>query len=231
MVQNISHAVMAQRQKTVDELDDFPTPPWATRGLLEYVLHEFKLYEQTCLEPACNVGHMSKVLSETFKNVISSDIFDYGYGKVEDFLKIKNHQSRYDWVITNPPFNKAKEFIEKSLLITDIGVAILARTTFLESLNRYETIFKKNPPTYFAQFVERVPMVKGRLDKKASTATGYAWFVWIKNFKEKPQLMWIPPCRKLLEREEDYINPLSKKNKIKKRIISQPMLPMSDLHD
>jgi hypothetical protein len=226
MVQNISHAVMAQRQKTVDELDDFPTPPWATRALLGYVLREFKLNKQTCLEPACNVGYMSKVLSETFKIVTSSDIFDYGYGKVEDFLKRNENQSRFDWVITNPPFNKAKEFIEKSLLITDIGVAILARTTFLESINRYETLFKKNPPTYFAQFVERVPMVKGRLDKKASTATGYAWFVWVKSYSEKSQLIWIPPCRKLLEREEDYDNPLTKKN-----IVSQPLLPLSNLHD
>ena len=28
MVQNISHAVMAQRHETKDSLDDFPTPPW-----------------------------------------------------------------------------------------------------------------------------------------------------------------------------------------------------------
>ena len=111
MVQNISHAVMAQRQKSFDKLDDFPTPPWATRGLLKYVIGKYKLKNQTCLEPACNVGYMSKVLFENFKSVTSSDIFDYGYGNVEDFLEINKDQTRYDWVITNPPFNKAKEFI------------------------------------------------------------------------------------------------------------------------
>src|SRR6476620_5893339 len=35
--QNTSHAVMAQRYEAKDSLDDFPTPPWANRGLLDYV--------------------------------------------------------------------------------------------------------------------------------------------------------------------------------------------------
>jgi len=48
-------------------------------------------------------------------------------------------------------------------------------------------------------------MVKGRVDKKASTATGYAWLVWEKSrLGSGSELMWIPPCRKMLEREGDY---------------------------
>ena len=76
------------------------------------------------------------------------------------------------------------------------GVAILARTVFLESVGRYDRLFSKNPPSKFAQFVERVPMVKGRLDKSASTATGYSWFVWEKFSEDKTNLLWVPPCRK-----------------------------------
>ena len=57
-------------------------------------------------------------------------------------------------------------------------------------------------------------MVKGRLDKKASTATGYAWFVWKLKGKQEPKLIWIPPCRKTLEKDEDYDEPTYlKKNK------------------
>ena len=33
--QNTSHAVMAKRFEENDSLDDFPTPPWATRALFE----------------------------------------------------------------------------------------------------------------------------------------------------------------------------------------------------
>ena len=53
-------------------------------------------------------------------------------------------------------------------------------------------------------------MVKGRLDRKASTATGYAWFVWTKDRTEKCDVVWIPPCRKKLELESDYDNPISR---------------------
>ena len=58
------------------------------------------------------------------------------------------------------------------------------------------------------RFTERVPMVKGRLDKKASTATGYSWLVWEKDKPSAPRLMWVPPCRKSLERANDYDMPL-----------------------
>ena len=98
----------------------------------------------------------------------------------------------------------AEEFLNKANYIASTGIALLARTVFLESVGRYDRIFKNNPPAYFAQFSERVPMVKGRLDKKASTATGYAWFVWKLKVQQEPKLIWIPPCRKILERDEDY---------------------------
>jgi hypothetical protein len=75
---------------------------------------------------------------------------------------------------------------------------------FIESVGRYREIFEQTPPTRFAQFTERVPMVKGRLDAKASTATGYAWIIWDKGLKSPPRLMWVPPCRKKLERPADY---------------------------
>jgi hypothetical protein len=109
-----------------------------------------------------------------------------------------------DWVITNPPFRHGEEFVLKALNVARRGVAILARTVFLESIGRYERIFLEQPPTKFAQFSERVPMFRGRLDNKGSTATGYAWLVWEKSGTYAPRLMWVPPCRKVLERAEDY---------------------------
>lgn len=172
---------------------------------MEHVLRGPQLLSKlTCLEPACGAGHMAKVLREYFGEVGASDAFEYGYGEVSDFLTSPCAPNSFDWVITNPPFRLAEEFILKSLLIARRGVAILARTVFLESSGRYNAIFSRNPPTEFAQFVERVPMVKARLDPKATTATGYAWFVWDKDAGQDPRLLWIPPCRKRLERPGDY---------------------------
>jgi hypothetical protein len=204
-MQNTSHAVMAQRTEPLDSPDDFPTPPWATRALIEHVLEDkARLRQMTCLEPACGAGHMAKALAEYFRNVQSSDAYEYGYGDIRDFLTYPYESLSMDWVITNPPFRLAEEFVVRAMQIARHGVAILARSVFLESVGRYDGIFRRMPPTKFAQFVERVPMVRGRLDRKATTATSYAWLVWEKRTSGLPRLMWVPPCRKELARKSDY---------------------------
>jgi hypothetical protein len=204
-VQNTSHAVMAQRIEAADSPDDFPTPPWATRGLIEHVLENWAaLASMSCLEPACGAGHMAKVLREYFHEVECADAYPYGYGPIRDFLACPVEANSVDWMITNPPFRLAEEFVLQGLRVARRGVAVLVRTVFLESCGRYRSIFLDTPPSKFAQFVERVPMVRGRLDGKASTATGYAWLVWEKECAGPPRLMWVPPCRKQLERPGDY---------------------------
>jgi hypothetical protein len=196
---------MAQRIEPADSPDDFPTPPWATRGLIEHIIEDKRaLKGMSCLEPACGAGHMAKVLQEYFGAVQSADAYQYGYGELRDFLTEPHEPNSADWVITNPPFRLAEEFVLQAMRIARRGVAILARSVFLESVGRYHGIFRQLPPTKFAQFVERVPMVKGRLDRKATTATGYAWLVWEKGVGGLPRLMWVPPCRRELERGSDY---------------------------
>jgi hypothetical protein len=203
-MQNTSHAVMSQRVEPRDSLDYFPTPPWATRALIKHVVGQAGLQDLTCLEPACGGGHMSRVLEEYFAEVRSADAFDYGYAPIRDFLSYPYETNAVDWVITNPPFKLAEEFVRRSLEVARVGVAMLVRTVFLESVGRYNRLFLNNPPAVFAQFVERVPMVKGRLDQKATTATGYAWLVWNHGVNDGPKLAWIPPCRRKLERANDY---------------------------
>ena len=216
-MQNLSHAVMSQRTESLDSPDDFPTPPWATRALLECVLHDREgISDQSCLEPACGAGHMSDVLVAYFKTLESSDAYPYGFGTIRDFLEQPYEPNSYDWVITNPPFRLAEAFVCEALKVARVGVAILARTVFLESVGRYKGIFLNRPPSRFAQFVERVPMVKGRLDGKATTATGYAWFIWEHDFMGPSMLQWVPPCRRSLEKEDDYQNrPIDLDNQIR----------------
>ncbi|SLN44156.1 hypothetical protein PEL8287_02233 [Roseovarius litorisediminis] len=204
-MQNTSHAVMAQRVEEKNSLDDFPTPPWATRALIEHIIErETGTNNLTVLEPACGRGYMAQALAEYFGSVTALDVHDYGYGDVGDFLGSIYETDAFDWVITNPPFRLAEEFIQRAMPIARRGVAMLVRTVFIESVGRYQRLFEINPPTKLAQYSERVPMVKGRVDKKASTATGYAWVIWEKTLDVSPALIWVPPCRKSLERLEDY---------------------------
>jgi hypothetical protein len=131
-MQNVSHAVMAQRIEPQDGPDDFPTPPWATRGLIEHVLeNKTALSKMSCLEPACGAGHMAKVLKEYFGQVQCADAHLYGYGQRRDFLTYPYETNAVDWVITNPPFRLAEEFVLRALRVARHGVAILARTMFL----------------------------------------------------------------------------------------------------
>jgi hypothetical protein len=148
---------------------------------------------------------MSAPLAEYFARVTSSDIADYGYGAVRDFLD-SGPEETCDWVITNPPFRLAEDFVLKALPMARSGVALLVRTVFIESVGRLQRVFSRFPPSEVAQFAERVPMVRGRLDGKASTATGYAWVVWRKPLPGTTQLVWIPACRRRLEAPGDYDN-------------------------
>lgn len=196
-------AVFQQRTEPLDSLDDFPTPPWATRALLEYIKPD---WEFTCREPAANRGHMVNPLRERFHSVEASDVFDYGAGfPVRDYLK-SDLPSIVDWTITNPPFKLAEEFIFRAMLTSRKGVAVIVRTAFLESVGRYERLFKHAAPQVVLQFAERVVMHKGKLSETGSIATAYCWLVWDnrRSIQRRTRFEWIPPCRKRLEKESDY---------------------------
>jgi hypothetical protein len=150
---------------------------------------------------------MARPLGEYFSTVYASDIHDYGFGEVGDFLdpglgRTWSPPDRPAMIITNPPFNLAVEFAERALSIASMGVALLLRSVWIEGVERGR-FFDRHPVTYLAPFAERVPMVKGRLDRKASSATAYSWFVWIHGDRGE-RLRRIPPCRRDLDRDFDW---------------------------
>jgi hypothetical protein len=205
---NGAHAIMAFRKEPADSLDFFPTPPFATRALVERVFPELgikpaDLAKLAAGEHACGEGHMAEVLAEYFGHVIASDIHDYGYGKSGiDFLS-DTTTSDADWLITNPPFSdKSLKFALKAIELARVGVAVFVRLQWLETIDRYELLFRDHPPTLVAIFVERVPLHKDNWKPDERTATAYCWVVWVKGEQPRP-LFWIPPCRKLLTHPGD----------------------------
>ncbi|MFC4255402.1 methyltransferase [Altererythrobacter xixiisoli] len=209
MTGNLSTAVRQRRVEPHDSLDDFPTPPWATRALCEFLQNgppSDPLDQRTCREPAANRGHMVQPLSEYFQRVIASDVFDYGAGFDQQDYLFGPAPDAVDWTITNPPFKLAEQFIERAIATSKQGVAMIVRAAFLEGVGRHQRLYSENPPAYVLQFTERVVMHKGRLSPKGSTATAYAWLIWLTGPRAEwsTRLRWIAPCRKQLERSSDY---------------------------
>lgn len=211
-------------------LDYYPTPPWATEALLSHpvmTLRQAPLAEQTCLEPAAGGGHMVDALAKHFKSVAAADIADpegRGWGghdfldyqppikKLGDMAPIHTAgylRQRYNWAITNPPFNLAYEFVWR-MMATAKNVAVLARLQWLESKSRHEKLWSVKPPQLILVFSERVHMVAGRLanETDAGSVMAMAWYVWSSememdmrysdngegNGNTSTILEWIPPA-------------------------------------
>lgn len=204
---------MSRRHEPADSLDYFPTPPWATRAFCEHVLPVLWSCPDACqgsvLDPACGEGHMALVLDEYFDTTLAADIHDYGFGTVQDFLHPDQpeHLRKVDWIITNPPFNLAAEFVQTALQRARRGVAMLLRAQFAEGQERYRRLFSRRPPQLIAQYVERVPMHRSRWVVNGTTATAYQWFCWRKDPEHElvTRTIWIPPCRQMLTRPDDWL--------------------------
>lgn len=210
---------MASRVEAHDSLDYFPTPPFATRALCELLLSRDMGPLRSALDPAAGEGWMARPLAEYFDEVRAADVHDYGAGyPVVDFLFPGGPVGDVDWIITNPPFRMAQEFIAVARRRARMGVAMLVRLSFLEGQKRYHNLYVHDPPDIVAPFVERVLMLKGRVaqlggvdpltGRKTATATAYCWMVWFgppePDRSRATQISWIPPCRRQLERVEDY---------------------------
>lgn len=202
------------------KLDLFPTPPWGTRALFKHVFPALQLPSRirTAWEPAAGFGHMSDPLSEFCQSVLATDIYPYGphLDAVLDFRLADSSASLVDWVITNPPFDHSFEFLEAALKIARKGVAFLVRLAWLESQSRYHSLWTQTPPTVVAAFTERLPMCLGGWDPKLSTATAYAWYIWVRDGSGKwpvvqqhpffiPTFLIPPGCRESLTLETDFI--------------------------
>lgn len=197
---------MAQRAEPPDSLDDFPTPPWATRALLEFIGQDFELKKQVAWEPAANRGFMLRTLAEVFGTAYGSDIADYGDGHpIHDFLSDQYlpNAPEPDWIISNPPFRTAAKFAEIAIGLAP-NSALFCRLQWLEGAKRYRQLWEFMPPSYVLVFADRVPLVRGRYDPQVSSATAYAWFIWnIEHAYSNPILHWIPPgTRRRLENKE-----------------------------
>jgi hypothetical protein len=166
--------------------DFFPTPAWATYALIDNEKLEGDIWES-----ACGNGAMSNVLEHTGQRIISTDLFDRGFGEIgEDFLAPRRRAAN---IVTNPPYNAAEGFVRSGLSQSTKKFALLLRLAFLEGSNRANTIFAKAPPSRVWVFSERITFYPSGAIQKGSGTTAYAWFVWDKDAPGSTELKWFTP--------------------------------------
>jgi len=176
--------------------DFYATSPQSVKDFLEVA----NIRGDSFYEPCVGQGHIAEVLKDYFPKAshTGSDLIDRGYPntKVFDFLDESVEIDKVDWIVTNPPFKLAKQFIERSLKISNIGVAMFLKIQFLESVERKEWL-KNSPLKYVYVFSKRQASLNNGKEinpstgKKWANTMCYAFFVWEIGNKEEPRIRWI----------------------------------------
>jgi hypothetical protein len=175
-----------KRRADLDGPDFYPTPRWATAALMDN-----ERFIGSVWECACGNGAMSEVIADAGNPVISSDLFDRGFGEVgHDFITTRR---KHPNIITNPPFHSAESFVASGIRNAQHKFALLLRLAFLEGAHRADTIFHKHPPARVWVFSERITFYMKGAQTAGSGTTAYAWYVWDKNHVGPTELAWFKP--------------------------------------
>lgn len=169
--------------KKRNENDFYETP----RNCIIDILRREKIDDNSrILDPACGNCIFGDVIKSMpmikNPNILNVDIENSNADIVEDFLKPGFlEDQKFDVIITNPPYSKAEEFLEKSwrLLSGNGKVIFLLRTLFLEGLHRYE-LFKNIHLTRLYVYSNRLDLRNDR-----SKIISFSWFVFQRNCQDQ----------------------------------------------
>lgn len=171
------------------EKNDF----YSTDPIAIQLLHKHDLLDSNVpyWETACGNGNLSEELKRLGYNVVSSDLFDRGYGDTGvDFFKCNKVFEGN--TITNPPYTYINDWIQHSLKITSNKVYIFCRIQTIETITRYNKIYKNNPPSYICPFVKRVQCFRNNDIALHNSAVCYSWFIWDnKDSSKETKVKWL----------------------------------------
>jgi len=177
---------MSQRDSGYErkERDLYETPPWVTLALIPHINDRLRPGAKV-YEPAAGSGKMLRVLADVGYMMDADDI-----SEGRDFLECE--QKTFDAIITNPPYELAREFIERAIYLTaarDGLVAMLLRTDYDHATGRRH-LFGDCP--IFAKKVVLTKRIKWFEDSKGQPSFNHAWFVWDRKHSGPPALAYGP---------------------------------------
>ena len=150
----------------------YPTPSEVTEALLYFLGLDKKT---TIWEPACGNGKMVEVFQKNGHVVFASDLHEYGvFPAGVDFIKQNDHPA--DWIITNPPFHIADDFITHCLTWPK-PFALLLKSQFWHAKKRQE-MFTRRRPKFVLPLTWRPDFLFGA--KSGSPTMECCWTVWEK---------------------------------------------------
>lgn len=160
------------------EVDDYyPTPPEVTRALLR----DFNFGKRIILEPTGGDYRMAAEIEGAGYSVIASDINPRDPRVwARDFFEIRETPATA--LITNPPFNLAKRFVEHGMGVLKMEVmALLLKSTFWHASTRSK-LFEKHPPAVINALTWR-PDFKNQ----GAPTMDCSWFIWKHDYKGPTQ--------------------------------------------
>lgn len=174
--------------------DFYPTPAYATQGLIDVEDANGTPLPEYLWEPAAGDGAMLDVLRASGRRVYGTDLYDYGRPDIlsgVDFLKQKR-LFRDAAIVTNPPFKVAPAFAFKGLELGAERVCLLLRLAFLEGTRR-APLWPHLSRVWV--FQKRLTIWKGDHERRGEDKGGmiaFAWFVFEPEPKrDAPSLGWI----------------------------------------
>ena len=175
--------------------DFYETPYTLTRKFLDV---EYFNKNSTVCEPACGGGAITKVLNEYWE-----DDKVTAYDQETNFLWDYNE---YNYIITNPPFSLAFEFIQKAKQLAKSKFALLLPLSYLHGKKRFDEIYSDREYGLEKVYVfTRYPMLGETLREDGKYNTGmmvYAWYVWTNGYSGLPTVDWLDNNEDVLSKKD-----------------------------
>lgn len=167
------------------EHDRYFTPQWVVKHCIDTILPVVtKHWPKSILEPGCGDGAFIPQLRKKYPDVYihANDIINPKEDlHCADIITARNfltdkifEKGRFDFIIGNPPFNMAMDFIKKSLSMDAKVVIYLLRQTITGSRER-SFFWKENRPSHIFNIPDRISFLNA---EKGADSAYHQFFVW-----------------------------------------------------
>ena len=194
-----------KRSENKDSADLYSTPKIALDAIKDLLIEDInnvKKDEVDILEPCAGIGAISEWLIDAMEDynhdnpktvlVHDNELHNYGYGTThqEDFLGADINLGEYDLIVTNPPYNRAMQFIFKGFEHAPVQWHLL-RLSFLEGQERYKELFNMGFLSDVYIFSYRISCPKGVNMEDSPNSVSYAWYRFDVKYCGAPRLHWL----------------------------------------